>query len=313
MVQTTPTGGSVTSDGTDPAGDPPAPRPGHGAASVRTGRRRPRWTRVVWFATLSLFAVLFLYPLVWLVSASLKPRDEVFDNRLIPEHVQFDNFVTVWHAAPVLAWLLNSVVVGLSAAVTVTVSSALVAFGFAYFRFRGRGPLFGLVLATMMLPGAVTMIPVYLIWNDLGFVNTQVPLWAQNLTGSAFYIFLLRQFFLGIPRELFEAARLDGCSYLGLFRRIAAPLARPALIIVFVFELQASWTDLMKPLIYLQDENLYTIPRGLKVIVDQFGQNGEFHWEVVVAGSLIATLPMIAVFAFAQRYFIQGISTTGGK
>jgi multiple sugar transport system permease protein len=169
------------------------------------------------------------------------------------------------------------------------------------------------VLATMMLPGAVTMIPVYLIWNELGFVNTQVPLWAQNLFGSAFYIFLLRQFFLGIPREYFEAARLDGCSNWGLFRRIALPLAKPSLIIVFVFELQASWTDLMKPLIYLQNENLFTLPRGLKVIVDQFGQNGEYHWEIVLAGSLVATVPMIIIFAFAQRYFIQGVSTSGRK
>jgi multiple sugar transport system permease protein len=267
--------------------------------------------RGAYLVPLVVFAVLFLYPLVWLVSASLKPRDEVFDNRLIPQHVDLHNFVAVWQAAPVLDWLVNSVIVGVAAALAVTVSSSLVAFGFAYFRFRLRGPLFGLVLATMMLPSAVTMIPVYLIWNELGFVNTQVPLWAQNLFGSAFYIFLLRQFFLGIPREYFEAARLDGCGYFNLFRRVALPLAKPALIIVFVFELQASWTDLMKPLIYLQNENLFTLPRGLKVIVDQFGQNGEFHWEVVLAGSLVATVPMIIVFAFAQRYFIQGVSTQG--
>ena len=151
-----------------------------------------------------------------------------------------------------LQWLVNSVTVGVIAAIAVTISSALVAFGFAYFRFRGRSALFGLVLATMMLPGAVTMIPIYLIWNQVGMVDTQVPLWAQNLFGSAFYIFLLRQFFLGVPRELFEAARVDGCGYLGMFRRIALPLSRPALVIVFVFELQASWSDLMKPLIYLQ-------------------------------------------------------------
>jgi multiple sugar transport system permease protein len=272
-----------------------------------------RVLRRAYLVPLVVFAVLFLYPLVWLVSASLKPRNEVFDNKLIPAHVDLHNFVAVWQAAPVLNWLVNSVIVGVMAAVTVTLSSSIVAFGFSYFRFRLRGPLFALVLGTMMLPGAVTMIPVYLIWNELGFVNTQVPLWAQNLFGSAFYIFLLRQFFLGIPREYFEAARLDGCSNWGLFRRIALPLAKPSLIIVFVFELQASWTDLMKPLIYLQNENLFTLPRGLKVIVDQFGQNGEYHWEIVLAGSLVATVPMIIIFAFAQRYFIQGVSTSGRK
>jgi multiple sugar transport system permease protein len=283
------------------------------AEAITRRRRRLTPGRVVYLALLVIFAVLFLYPLVWLVSASFKPRAEVFDNKLIPAHIDLHNFVEVWQAAPVLSWLINSVLIGLIAAVTVTISSGLVAFGFAYFRFRFRGPLFGLVLATMMLPGAATMIPVYLIWNQLGLVNTQVPLWAQNLFGSAFYIFLLRQFFLGIPREYFEAARLDGCSSWGLFRRIALPLAKPALIIVFVFELQASWTDLMKPLIYLQDQNLFTLPRGLKLIVDQFGQNGEYHWEVVLAGSLIATVPMIVIFAFAQRYFIQGVSTSGRK
>jgi multiple sugar transport system permease protein len=294
--------------------EPQAPRP---SADVRlkpsADAGRWRASRIVYAIALTGFAVLFLYPLAWLLSASLKPRTEVFDNRLIPRHVDLSNFVTVWHAAPVLAWLLNSVIVGLAAALAVTFSSALVAFGFAYFRFPGRGPLFGLVLATMMLPGAVTMIPVYLIWHQLGLVNTQVPLWAQNLFGSAFYIFLLRQFFLGIPRETFEAARIDGCTSLGLFWRIALPLSRPSLVLVFVFELQASWKELMKPLIYLQNPKLYTIPRGLKAVVDQFGQAGEYRWEVVLAASIITVVPMIVMFAFAQRQFVQGISTTGRR
>lgn len=253
-------------------------------------------------------SVAFVYPLVWLVSASLKPKTEVFDNKLVPDHVQWSNFVEVWNAGPVLQWLINSTVVALMAAVTVTISSAAVAFGFAYFRFRLRGLLFGLVLSTMMLPGAVTMIPVYLIWNKLGFVDTQVPLWAQNLFGSAFYIFLLRQFFLGVPRELFEAARIDGCSFFGLFRRIALPLCRPALIIVFVFEMQASWSDLMKPLIYLQTEQYFTMPRGLKQIIDAFALSGEYHWEIAMAATLLATLPMIVVFAFAQRHLLDGLA-----
>jgi multiple sugar transport system permease protein len=257
---------------------------------------------------LAVASVAFVYPLVWLVSASLKPKTEVFDNKLVPDHVQWSNFVEVWNAGPVLQWLINSTVVAFMAAITVTVSSAAVAFGFAYFRFRLRGVLFGLVLSTMMLPGAVTMIPVYLIWNRLGFVDTQVPLWAQNLFGSAFYIFLLRQFFLGVPRELFEAARIDGCGFFGLFRRIALPLCRPALIIVFVFEMQASWSDLMKPLIYLQTEQYFTMPRGLKQIIDQFALSGEYHWEIAMAATLLATVPMIVIFAFAQRHLLDGLA-----
>ncbi|MGN6753766.1 MAG: carbohydrate ABC transporter permease [Intrasporangium sp.] len=263
---------------------------------------------VVRLLLLTVASVAFVYPLVWLVSASLKPKTEVFDNKLVPDHVQWSNFVEVWNAGPVLQWLINSTLVAFMAAITVTISSAAVAFGFAYFRFRLRGVLFGLVLSTMMLPGAVTMIPVYLIWNKLGFVDTQVPLWAANLFGSAFYIFLLRQFFLGVPRELFEAARIDGCGFFGLFRRIALPLCRPALIIVFVFEMQASWSDLMKPLIYLQTEQYFTMPRGLKQIIDAFALSGEYHWEIAMAATLLATVPMIVVFAFAQRYLLDGLA-----
>jgi multiple sugar transport system permease protein len=272
-----------------------------------------RWKRLPFYVGLTVATVAFCYPLVWLISASLKPKAQVFDNRLIPEIFQPQNYVEVWKAAPVVNWLVNSLTVGLMAAVTVTLSSAAVAFGFAYFRFRLRGPLFGLVLATMMLPGAVTMIPVYLIWNKLGFVDTQVPLWAQNLFGSAFYIFLLRQFFLGIPRELFEAARVDGCGYFGLFRRIALPLCRPALVIVFIFEFQASWSDLMKPLIYLQTPEYFTMPRGLKQIVDSFALAGEYHWEIAMAASVIATVPMIILFALGQRHILDGVATTAQK
>jgi len=210
-------------------------------------------------------------------------------------------------------WLLNTVIVTILATATVTLSSALVAWGFAYFRFRGRDLLFGLVLATMMIPGAVTMIPTYLIWDSLGLTGTLVPLWAQNIFGSAFYIFLLRQFFLSLPRDLFEAARLDGAGHWQMFRLVALPLVRPALVVTALFEFQASWTDLMRPLIYLRDTDTFTVPRGLKSMLDQFGFGGEWHWELVVTASVITTLPMILVFFLGQRHFMQGIATTGSK
>ena len=280
-------------------------------ADATPARRTHRGTRIAAIAALSVAGVLFTYPFVWLVSASLKPRAQVFDNKLIPGQVVTQNYVDVWKAAPVFTWLLNTIAVGLAAAVAVTVSSALVAFGFAYFRFPGRGVLFGLVLGSMMLPAVVTIVPTFLIWNSVGLVGSQVPLWGGNLFGSAIYIFLLRQFFLGLPRDVFEAARVDGLGYFGLFWRIAVPLSKPALIIAFVFELRASWTDLVKPLVYLQDPELFTLPRGLKAVLDQFGQGGEGQWEVVLAASVIATLPMLLVFVVAQRYFVQGISTTG--
>ncbi|MBT0994508.1 carbohydrate ABC transporter permease [Cellulomonas sp. DKR-3] len=283
----------------------------------RTRQRRVpparRVGRVLVVVALLLATAAFVYPFVWLLSASFKPRGDVFDNRLWPRTWTFQNYLDVWQTAPMATWLVNTVIVTVLAATTVTATSAMVAWGFAHFRFRGRNVLFGLVLATMMLPGAVTMVPTYLIWKQLGFVGTLVPLWGQNLFASAFYVFLLRQFFLALPRELFEAARLDGAGPWRVFTRIAVPLCRPALVLTLLFEVQAAWTDLMRPLIYLQDSSTFTVPRGLKALLDQFGFGGEWHWEIVVTASVITTLPMILLFFFGQKHFIQGIATTGSK
>ncbi len=277
--------------------------------------------RVLFVIGLIVFSVLFLFPFAWLLSASLKTRLEVMNNELIPDPLQWQNYVEIFERVPVASWLLNSVVVGLLAAAAVTLASGLVAFGFAYFRFPGRNILFGLVLASMMLPGAVTMVPTFLIWDNIGKVapplgvNTLTPLWAMNLFGSAFSIFLLRQFFMTLPREVFEAARVDGANYLTMWRRIAVPLTLPALIVVFIFELKASWTDLMRPLIYLQTTELFTLPRGLKLLVDRFNisAGGEGEMQLVMAGAVIVTLPMIIIFFLGQRYFVEGIATTGRK
>lgn len=259
------------------------------------------------------FAVIFLYPYAWLVSASFKDRQHVFDNRLIPMNPTWDNFVTIWQVAPLLRWFVNSGLVAFLAAVSVTVSSALVAFGFAYFRFPMRNVLFGLVLATMMLPGMVTMIPTFLIWKQIGAIDTRLPLWGANLFGSPFYIFLLRQFFLALPRDLFDAARMDGCTYFGLYRRIAVPLAKPALIMVFVFEVQASWNDLLKPLIYLHDKSLYTIPLGLNSLFVRYNPvaGGEGDYQYIITAALLSTVPMVVLFAVFQRYIVEGINLTG--
>ncbi|MHA7141898.1 carbohydrate ABC transporter permease [Arthrobacter sp. Sr33] len=280
--------------------------------TIRRERRKPTARILTWIA-LGVATVIFTYPLLWLLSASFKPRSDVFDNKLIPETFTFENYLTVWQEAPLALWMANTVLVTVLAALSVTISSSLVAWGFAYFRFKGRNLLFGFVLATMMLPGAVTMIPTFLIWNGLGQVGTLTPLWAGNLFGSAFYIFLLRQFFLGLPRELFEAARIDGANNWHIFSRIALPLCRPALVVTLLFEFQAAWTDLMRPLIYLRDSSTFTIPRGLKALLDQYGFGGDWHWEIVVTASVITTIPMIILFFLGQKHFVAGIATTGSK
>ena len=285
------------------------------AAVLRTPRRRiPTAQQILVGALLLLFAVIFLYPMVWLLSASLKPATQVFTPGLIPQPIMWSNYPDLLAQARNFdKWFFNSVIVSGLAAITVTISSALVAFGFAYFRFPYRNLIFGIVLATMMLPGAVTMIPTFLIWNELGFYNTLIPLWAGNLFASAFYIFMLRQFFLGLPRELFEAARVDGANYIRMWRSIALPLTVPALIVVFIFELKASWTDLVKPLIFLRDVDLFTLPRGLLSIVASAAITGEGHFELLMAAAVITTLPMVILFFIGQRYFVEGIATGGVK
>jgi multiple sugar transport system permease protein len=294
--------------------------------------------RIVIILLLVGLSILFLYPFEWLAAAAFKPRGETFDNAFLP-HNWTNNFTGKYIPSPapqklfaipdaaVGRWMWNSIWISCLAAALTTFVSAMVAFAFAYFRFPFRNFLFGVLLATMMLPGEVTMIPVYLLWNEVGKftmdhsalphigTNTQYPLWLPNLFGSAFYIFLQRQFFMGIPRDYFEAARMDGDSYFSMFRRIALPLAKPALIVTFIFEIQAKWFDLITPLIYLRDQALFTAPLGMKILFDRFNNvgGGEGDFQVIMAGTLLLVLPMIILFATFQKYFIRGIAVQGRK
>ncbi len=286
--------------------------------NVPPGRSAQFWIgQVLRWMMLAALAIAFIYPLAWLLSASLKPRGEVFDNRLIPQTLAPENYVEVWNQLPLLAWVGNSIFIAIAAATLVTLSSSMVAFGFAYFRFPGKNFLFGLLLASMMLPGAVTLVPNYLIWKTLGFLGTNVPLWGATVFGSSFYIFLMRQFYLSLPRELFEAARIDGCSTFGLFRRIAFPLALPSAIIVFLFEFQASWNAFQGPLIYLNfgSPEQYTVPLGIAYAMQLFSPTAGGHgdYQYVMVAALVVTLPMLVLFAFGQRYFIEGIASAGLK
>lgn len=298
--------GAATSSSSGPVGQRAGGRP--------TGERIGQTLR--WVAMIG-FSLLFLYPFAWLLAASLKPRGEVFDNRLVPKTFTPQNYLEVWDQLPLLAWVGNSLLIAVLSAGIVTLVSSMVAFGFAYFRFPGRRLLFGLLLASMMLPGAVTLIPNYLIWKTMGWIGTNVPLWGGALFGSAFYIFLMRQFYLSLPRDLFEAARVDGCSYFGLFTRIALPLALPSSIIVFIFEFQASWNNFAGPLIYLSlgDPGDYTVPLGIKYAMTLYSPTagGQGDYQFVMVASLLVTLPMMIMFAFGQKYFIEGIAASGVK
>lgn len=277
--------------------------------------QQPRKTRFGdLFLYLALFGLsaLFCLPFLWLVLTSLKPPAEVFSGEFIPTEWTWSNYQNVFRQAPIAQWMLNTFIVAILGVVSVVFSSSLAAYGFARIRFRGNRQLFALVIATYLLPGSVTMIPTFLIWNELGAVNTLWPLWAGNLFGSAFYIFMLRQFLLTIPQDLMDSARLDGASFFRIYWNIMLPLIKPALVAVAIFEFNAKWNDFMGPLIYLNDPDRYTMALGLATFKNDFEALGS-QWSLLLAASVIFTIPMVIVFFLFQRYFMEGISHTGIK
>jgi ABC-type glycerol-3-phosphate transport system permease component len=193
----------------------------------------------------------------------------------------------------------------------VAFSSAMIAYPFAKLNFPGKRIFFAMILATMLLPGEVTMVPVFLIWRELDLINTLFPLWVPNLFGSAFYIFLIRQFYLTIPNDLKEAALLDGASHFRVFWTIMLPLVRPAIVTVLLFEFVAKWNDYLTPLIYLNDPKKYTLAVGVASFLKQPGL--ESRWDLWMAGSVMMTLPTIILFFLAQKQFIEGIAAGAVK
>jgi multiple sugar transport system permease protein len=264
------------------------------------------------YAALTALAIVFCLPFVWLVLTSLKPPAEVFSSTWLPSEWRWANYQDVFEVAPVWRWMWNTLVITTLAVVAVAMSSSLVAYGFARIRFRGRNALFALVIGTYLLPGAVTMIPTFLIWNELGTVNTFWPLWAGNLFGSAFYIFMLRQFMLTIPQDLIDSARIDGAGFFRIYWSLMLPLVRPALIAVAIFEANAKWDDFMGPLIYLNSPDKYTLALGLGNMKASFQELGS-QWTLLMSASVIFTIPMMILFFLFQRYFMEGVAHTGLK
>jgi multiple sugar transport system permease protein len=271
---------------------------------------RPNWvTDAAIYVALTVLALLFTLPFFWLVMTSFKPPADVFSSGWIPEEWTTGNYEDLFRDADIGRWMWNSTQIALLGVVSVVFSSSLVAYGFARLRFRGRNKLFALVIGTYMIPMAVTMVPTFLVWNKLGLVGTFYPLWAGNLFGSAFYIFMLRQFLMAIPQDLMDAARVDGAGYLRIYWNIMLPLIKPALAAVAIFEFQAKWNDFMMPLIYLNRTSQYTMSLGLGTFKTEY----ETQWSLIMAASVIFTLPMVILFFVAQRYFIEGVSHTGLK
>jgi multiple sugar transport system permease protein len=256
-------------------------------------------------------AIIFMIPFFWMLSTSLKTDAQIFKwpPIWIPDPIQISNYAEAVTTIPFFHYVGNTLIICGLSMLGVFLASPLVAYSFARLRWIGRDFLFIVTIATMMIPFEVTMVPVFIIWATFGFTNTFVPLIAPHWLGTPFYIFLLRQFFLSIPFELSDAARIDGASELGIYRRIILPLAKPALATVLVFEFLARWRGFLGPLIYLNDQDKYTISLGLQM----YQQENYTEWSQLMAASIMLTLPVIILYFFAQRTFIQGITMTGLK
>jgi multiple sugar transport system permease protein len=281
-------------------------------AGVRARRRRRLGYYLAVYGLLVAGSVVFSMPFFWMVSMALKPSDQIFifPPVWLPDRPRWENFSDGWSRYfPFTQFLINTVVITGNNVVANLLSCTLVAYGFARLRVRESDLLFTLVLATMMVPEQVTMIPVYYLFSKLGWVNTHLPLMVPAWFGYPFFIFLLRQFFLTLPRDLDDAARIDGCSTWGILYRILLPLSKPALAAVAVFAFIRNWNNFLYPLIYLNDMEKYTLQLGLNMYRGQY--YSEYHLMMAVA--LLVLVPVIAVFFVAQKQFIQGIALTGLK
>ncbi len=260
------------------------------------------------------FGILMLYPVLWLFSSSMKPTTEIFTSQgLWPSVFTMEHYHNGWFGLRNIQFgrfFLNSFVLCVLAVTGTIISSSMAAFSFARIHYPLRGLFFAIMLGTIMLPGQVTLIPQYILFHKVGWVNTILPLTVPKFVGDAFFVFLIVQFIRGIPRELDESAKIDGCGWLTLYLRIIMPLSAPALITAAIFTFIGTWDDFFGQLIYLNDIKKLTVPLGLRLFLDSSGSS---NWGAVFAMSVLSILPSLVIFFLGQKYFTQGIATTGLK
>jgi multiple sugar transport system permease protein len=288
-------------------------------AITRT-RGPARWTpgRAIALVLMLLIVAAFVIPFLWMISTALKGSDELMGTHWIPRRLAWENFRDAFSFGMWDRWAINTVIITTVTVFGMVISSSMVAYSFARLRWRGRDLMFSLVLATMMLPGVVTMIPQYVLFANLpafGFqgsrnwINTFLPLTVPAFTAGAFNVFLLRQFMRGIPMELSEAAKIDGASELRIWWDVVLPLSKAGLATIAIFQFQGAWQDFMGPLLYLSQESKYTLQLGLRQFEAAAG--GFPAWNWLMAASLLVILPVLIVFATMQRHFVEGISISG--
>ena len=276
-----------------------------------TQQQSDRVEKILGYATLFAVAIIIVLPLYWMISTALKTEQQTFaiPPAFAPNPIAWDNFTRVFEEVPFGRFILNSFILVALNVIGELFAVTLVAYGFARLRFPGRSFLFLLMLSTLMIPYQVTLVPRFILFSRLGWINTYLPLVVPAFTGSSFLIFLVRQYMMSIPFDLDEAAYIDGASRFQVFWSIILPLSRPALMLVIVFTFVGVWNDFLQPLIYLNDPQLFTVSLGLSF----FQGTRETNWNLLMAGSLLATIPPLLLFFFAQRQLIGGISIEGLK
>lgn len=276
---------------------------------IKIRNKKIKITDIILFIIMSLGSLIILFPIAWMLSTALKTAPEIaqYPPTLLPEKPLFENFVIAWGKAPFTRYTVNTLII-----VTFTIAgnvfvNSLVAYAFAKIDFKGRKLLFKLVLATMMIPGFVTLVPTYVVFSKLQWVDTYLPLIIPAFCGNSFHIFMMRQFYRTIPNELMEAARVDGADHFYIWGKLMMPLVRPVLATVALISFKGAWSDFQGPLLYLSDRSKYTLQLGLQVFKGQ----GYTEWNYLMAISFLSMIPILLLFFCFQNYFIEGMNVGG--
>ncbi|MCA1991780.1 MAG: carbohydrate ABC transporter permease [Coleofasciculus sp. S288] len=270
-----------------------------------------RWLTGIFYAILILYSIVTFLPFAWALSASFKPLNEIVTGGMnfIPHNFTLDNYRNIFLATPLFGrWFFNSVFVAVCVTLLNLLFNSMAGYALARIQFLGNQLIFGLILAVLMIPGQVTLLPTYLVLKSLGWLNTYQGLIVPNVANATF-IFMMRQFFISFPKELEEAAALDGLSRWEMFLQIVLPLAKPALAAQAIFIFMGAWNNFLMPLMILSDPEMFTLPLGLNTFKGQFIS----YWNYIMAASMVFTLPALAIYAFFNRYFISGVTFTGSK
>ncbi|HJA30250.1 MAG TPA: carbohydrate ABC transporter permease [Candidatus Eisenbergiella pullicola] len=274
-----------------------------------TKSQKERVSSIILFVVLTLGAILILFPIAWMICTALKSAPEIamYPPKLLPEKPMFENFVIAWGKAPFTKYTINTLIIVFFSIIGNVFVNSFVSYGFAKVDFAGKNILFTCILATMMIPGFITLVPTYVIFSKLHWVNTYLPLIVPAFLGNAFHIFMMRQFYMTIPIELTEAARIDGAGHFYIWGKLMMPLVKPVMATIALIAFKGSWSDFQGPLLYLSDRNMYTLQLGLQVFKGQ----GFTEWNYLMAVSFLSMIPILILFFCFQNYFIEGMNVGG--